>query len=110
MHKHKPAILRAYKAADKSKDGFIQFREFAGLIQQLAFYDDLYLKFQALDRNGDRRLSFEEFKQGHKMLGLPAGNDAELRRTFDALDANSGGYLLFDEFCTFFTRKLAAAQ
>lgn len=108
MFKHKPAILRAYKAADVSRDGYIQFKEFAGLVQLLSFYDDLWNKFLVLDRNGDRRLTFDEFKQGHKLLGLSGGNDAELKRSFDALDTNHGGFLLFDEFCIFFAKKLAS--
>lgn len=111
MHKHKPAILRAYKAADVSKDGFIQFNEFAGLVRLLSFYDDLWQRFQQLDKNGDRRLSFAEFKQAHSILGLPAGtSDADLKRLFDKLDSNHGGYLLFDEFCIFFSGKLASSS
>lgn len=41
--------MRAYKAADTSKDGFIQRREFEQLIRMLAYYDALGKIFKTLD-------------------------------------------------------------
>ncbi|KAI9104642.1 hypothetical protein DFS34DRAFT_603928 [Phlyctochytrium arcticum] len=105
--KNKPAIMRAYKAADKSRDGFVDKNEFAALIDYLSVYDELYQKFKKMDDDGDRRVSFEEFEKGWAYLGL-AGNDA--RRAFDAMDKNKGGYILFDEFCAGMTKHSLAAK
>eukprot|EP01043_Picozoa_sp_COSAG02_P085212 COSAG02_NODE_22898_length_736_cov_1.354788_1_plen_217_part_01 len=52
---HKPALLRAYKAADVNRDGFIGRREFGKLLSALCYFNNLFLKFESIDADGDRR-------------------------------------------------------
>ncbi|KAJ3176868.1 hypothetical protein HDU87_004800 [Geranomyces variabilis] len=93
----KPVLMRAYKAADASKDGFVDKKEFARLIEYLNLYDGYFKKFQKLDKDGDHRVAFEEFQKGFREAGLE-GSSA--RQLFDEIDKNHGGYILFDEFCS----------
>jgi Ca2+-binding EF-hand superfamily protein len=95
---HKPALMRAYKAADKTGDGFVGRREFRLLIKYLVYFNNLWDKFEEIDRDGDRRLTCREFFEGTQVLGVDVGR-AEAEREFEAMDENKGGYVLFDEFC-----------
>ncbi|KAI8823700.1 uncharacterized protein EV422DRAFT_366731 [Fimicolochytrium jonesii] len=98
----KPVIMRAYKATDASKDGFVDRKEFGRLMSYLENYDRFYTQFQKLDKDGDHRVDFAEFSKGWKSLGLD-GDSA--RSTFDQIDKNKGGYVLFDEFCAALASK-----
>ena len=51
---HKPALMRAYKAADKSGDGFIERREFKKLLHYLVYFNDLWDEFEKIDSDGVR--------------------------------------------------------
>jgi Ca2+-binding EF-hand superfamily protein len=53
--------------------------------------------FKKLDKNNDNRISLQEFKQGHKLMGLEGLSNPELKKAFDDIDTNRGGYILFDE-------------
>ncbi|CAG8472287.1 13142_t:CDS:2 [Ambispora leptoticha] len=106
----KPAIMRAYKAADTSRDGFIDFKEFGRLIDLLFYYDEIYKLFSKLDRNHDRRVSFEEFQKGHELIGIHTRSKAELKGEFDAIDTNHGGYILFEEFCIYAAKQKLIAS
>ncbi|EXX70244.1 uncharacterized protein OCT59_029817 [Rhizophagus irregularis] len=103
--KNKPVIMRAYKAADISKDGYIELSEFNRLIEFLYYYDELFQLFKKLDKNNDNRISLQEFKQGHKIMGLEGLSNQELKKAFDEIDVNHGGYILFDEFCMYAAKK-----
>jgi Ca2+-binding EF-hand superfamily protein len=108
MHKHKPAIMRAYKAADTDNNGFITKKEFAKLIKLLSYFDGIYCTFKEIDTNGDSRISYEEFLEGAVNIGLVAPQ-IELKRMFNELDRNKGGYILFDEFCFGLAKQAANA-
>lgn len=59
------------------------------------------LVFKKLDKNNDKRLSFDEFKKGHDLIGIHTKNQKQLREEFDRIDKNKGGFILFDEVCLF---------
>ncbi|RIB22889.1 hypothetical protein C2G38_2074361 [Gigaspora rosea] len=101
----KPVLLRAYKAADASKDGFIQLKEFDRLIDLLYYYDEVYHIFQQLDKNKDKRISFEEFNKGHEFVGLQNRSADEFKKDFDEIDTNKEGYILFEELCIYVVKK-----
>eukprot|EP00727_Mastigamoeba_balamuthi_P003302 m51a1_g1297 hypothetical protein (164) ;mRNA; f:187974-188588 len=107
MAKHKEVILLAFKTADTSEDEFIQFNEFEDLLRLLCQYDRVWKKFEQLDTSGDHRVSFDEFREGYGILGLPQASEDDLRRDFDSMDSNRGGYVLFNEFCVYFARRAA---
>ncbi|CAF1195807.1 unnamed protein product [Didymodactylos carnosus] len=93
----KRAIMRAFRAADSNGNGFVDLSEFGLLLDLLVYYNDLSQKFKVLDINGDKRISFDEFKKGYAQEGRSISDRAELKREFDAIDTNHGGYILFDE-------------
>jgi Ca2+-binding EF-hand superfamily protein len=79
------------------QDGFIDFKEFGRLIDLLYYYNELFQIFKKLDLDNDRRISFAEFKKGHKIIGFSGLSNAELKEQFDDIDTNQGGFILFDE-------------
>ncbi|CAG8694859.1 1567_t:CDS:2, partial [Cetraspora pellucida] len=93
----KPVLMRAYKSADASKDGFIERDEFPRLIELLYNYNELYDLFQQLDQDKDKRINFEEFKKGYKLMGIHRLSNDEIKAEFDKIDTNHGGYILFEE-------------
>ncbi|CAF4067798.1 unnamed protein product, partial [Rotaria sordida] len=94
---NKKAIMRAYKAADTSGNGFVELREFEKIVQLLNHYDKLSQIFKELDTNDDHRISFSEFKRGFALIGEDDSNENYLRQEFNKIDTNKGGYILFDE-------------
>lgn len=72
-------------------------KEFCRLIDLLYYYNELSDLFGQLDTNKDKRISFVEFKKGHELIGESDVDDADLRRDFNRIDTNHGGYILFDE-------------
>ena len=96
---HKPALIRAVKAADASGDDFIQRAEFAKLLSYLVYFNNLWHKFEEIDSDGDRRLDLPEFAQGCATLGLEL-SESEAAAEFAVVDRDGGGMVLFEEFCT----------
>lgn len=79
------------------QNGFIEFKEFRRLIDLLYYYNELSDLFGQLDTNNDRRISFNEFKKGHTLIGQSSLDENYLRQEFNRIDTNHGGYILFDE-------------
>lgn len=104
MSSNKDAIRRAYVVSDLSKDGFITVDEFRGLLSYLAYYHKLYEAFKVMDKNSDRRIDFAEFSKGHELMGIKA-DEKDLRKDFDGVDINKGGFILFDEYCHWMSHK-----
>jgi hypothetical protein len=96
---HKPALIRAYKAADKSGDGFIERSEFAKLLRYIVYFNNLWHKFEEIDSDHDRRLSADEFAAGCITMGLNL-SASEAAAEFATCDTDGGGMILFGEFCT----------
>ena len=95
---HKPALMRAYKAADVSGDGFIGRREFRKLLHYLVYFNDLFEKFEDIDSDHDRKLSLVEFSRATALVGHPMPPE-EVAAEFAEMDGDGGGCVLFDEFC-----------
>ncbi|CAF1360405.1 unnamed protein product [Didymodactylos carnosus] len=96
---NKPAIMRAYKAADTSGNGFVELAEFGKIVDLLHYYNEISQVFQQLDKNKDKRISFNEFKKGYDLLNQDSDDEEALREEFNSIDTNHGGYILFDEVC-----------
>lgn len=75
----------------------IELREFGKIVELLKHYNDLYAVFDQLDTNDDRRIGFNEFKKGFELSGDNSSDEQFLRREFNKIDTNGGGFILFDE-------------
>merc|ERR1719384_3017357 len=102
---HKPALMRAYKRTIKEGNGddWVQKKEFKALLGAIFYFNKIYWLFDEVNGD-DRRLTFNEFKQGLVILGVSM-NDQDVQREFRTIDKNGGGVILFDEFCHWFTQK-----
>jgi len=103
---NKPALLRAYKFADADGSGLISKREFCLLLRSLFFFNELWAKFERIDTSNDRRVDLGEFARGAALIGLDL-TPGEARATFDEIDTNGGGAILFNEFCAYVCRMKA---
>ena len=93
---NKPAIMAAYKAADRSNNGFVERKEFGYFLRYIVYYNNLWSLFSDVDTDGDRRITRDEF------MAAAASDKLQLTReaqdVFAEIDTNSGGMILFDEF------------
>ena len=101
---NKPALMRAYKAADVDGNGWVGRREFRILLQYLAYFNDLWSTFGQIDDNMDGRLELAEFQVAGELVGVKM-SASEADGIFRSIDANGGGYILFDEFCAWSARR-----
>lgn len=112
VYEAKPAIMRAFSAAknagkSKAKLGadFVERSEFRLVLLYLGKYYELYEMFSTVDSTDDRRINKAEFKTAvthFQKWGIKVENpDAE----FDTIDANKGGFILFDEFADWGLKK-----
>lgn len=98
---HKAAIMRAYKSADSSGDGFVSRREFSSFLHYIVYYNNLWGLFAVVDHDGDHRLSREEFLKVAPQLEL----DGDANAVFDQIDSDSGGMILFVELCQYMAKS-----
>lgn len=102
----KPALMRAYKKTtlkDGNGDDWVQRREFIKLLRNLFYFNRVYLVFDEIDTDDDRRIDLTEFKTGFDKLKM-AEHDA--KTVFNEIDRNCGGYILFNEFCSWFAKNM----
>jgi len=108
----KPAIMGAFTAAKASQkssrgkigDDYIELKEFRFFLLALRQYFEYWVAFKRVDVNHDKRISLIEFMENSKMIEgwvkTPV-NEA----TFNEIDTNKGGYILFDEFALWAMKK-----
>jgi Ca2+-binding EF-hand superfamily protein len=106
---NKPALMRAFQKAkcgvDGGRDDFIEKCEFHDLLLNIFWFNKLWQIFDAIDVDDDRRIDFREFKAGLDKLGLKL-SDEEAKKTFGQIDTNSGGEVLFVEFCAYIRKRV----
>ena len=105
----KPAIMRAFTAAKalqkssrgKTADDYIELRFFLLALRQ---YFEYWVAFNRVDVDHDKRITLIEFMENSKMIEgwvkTPI-NEA----TFNEIDTNKGGHILFDEFASWAMKK-----
>ena len=96
---NKPVLIRSMKAADVDSDGYITRDEYGLLFQYIYQYDKYWHHFETIDKDGDRRISKDEF---NALAGRVFG--AIDKGMFDTIDTNQGGYILFREFCDYIVK------
>ena len=95
---HKPALMRAYHAADIKSDSAIGRAEFSKLLSFLVYFNNLSGQFEEIGSDHDRRLTVGEFVSGCGKLGLDLTAE-EAEREFKVCDAGASGTVLFGDFC-----------
>lgn len=101
----KPALMRAYKKTtlkEGNGDDWVQRNEFVKLLRNIFYFNRVYLVFDEIDTDDDRRIDLDEFKTGFDTLKME--QDAET--VFTEIDRNGGGYILFNEFCSWFAKNM----
>jgi len=104
----KPVISQAFHAARRTGGGeqagvagdYVERKEFRTLLVALRQYYELYAMFNRLDTTDDRRIDVGEFRKGLGFIALwgVALPDEQVDAEFAKIDANGGGFILFDEF------------
>merc|ERR1711920_366926 len=61
---HKPALMRAYKAAIKGGgDDWVQKKEFKALLGYMFYFNKIFWLFENVDGDQDRRMNYDEFNK-----------------------------------------------
>jgi Ca2+-binding EF-hand superfamily protein len=102
----KPVVMRAYQAARGVSGGhgdYVEKSEFRLFLVYLQRYLELWQMFAAMDGSSsgvdDRRITYDEFQTSVPQLVQQFGITVDdPKATFDAMDVNGGGMVLFDEF------------
>lgn len=107
---YKPALVRAYKLADKDNSGLITKDEFPTLMRALSYFTDLWERFQKVDVDGDNSMTLQEFLAGREILGFSGLDETEATNVFRRIDEDGSGSLRFFELGTYLARELALAD
>jgi len=108
---NKPALMRAFEKAKAGVDGkrgdFVEKCEFHDLLLNMFWFNKLWKVYEDIDKDGDRRMSKDEFKQGMSKLGLERKlSDSEADSMWNQIDADHGGMVLFVEFCSYVRKRV----
>lgn len=98
---NKPAVMRAYQCIDRNNNGFISKHEFRDFFGYLDYFTKLWHKFEGIDDDGDRRISYEEMKAHSKEIFGRELSDESATILFHSLDRNNGGKILFYEWVAY---------
>jgi len=113
----KPAIMRAFQYAKDWSEGdgkygpdFIEFKEFRILLVALKQYLEYWEAFGKVDTSGDGRITIDEFSAAVDLISSWVGDIPNPDAEFLRIDANRGGFILFNEFCDWAIRKNLAIE
>ncbi|GBG28504.1 Calmodulin [Hondaea fermentalgiana] len=98
---NKPAVMRAYQCIDRNNNGFISKREFRDFFGYLDYFTKLWDKFESIDDDNDRRISYEEMKRHSKEIFGRELSEESATILFHSLDRNNGGKILFYEWVAY---------
>lgn len=99
---HPRALTRAFTATIKEehiKDALLHKKHFKHFMAHVFFYNKLFAVFEAIDTDKDHRVDFSEFKHGLRHVGL-ALTTKDAKKVFATIDRDGGGWILFEEFCS----------
>ena len=60
--------------------------------------------FSKIDTSGDKRVELEEFLKAVPLMQHWGVKLPDPKKTFNEIDKNGGGFILFDEFCEYANR------
>jgi len=107
-----PILIRAYYATlgDHDDDGLIEIVQFRRLLEYIALFFEMMFVFEVLGGHDDRRISKKEFMENVTIIrpylvdrsGATLGDPEAV---FETMDANHGGFVLFEELCDFIAQN-----
>jgi len=104
--------MRAYKKTilkDGDGDDWVEKREFHALLLNIFWFNKIWGVFEQMTgcaQNADRRMDVDEFYAGMAQLGLHLTSKQEAQAEFAKIDTNSGGQVLFVEFCAYIRKRV----
>ena len=108
----KPVIIRAFNAAKGAVknnkahgNDYVDRSEFRLLLAYLRQYFEYYQAFCRVDKDDDNRIDKQEFLSAIPTIQKWVGPIANPEATFNEIDKNGGGIILFDEFCNWAIKK-----
>ena len=96
---HKPSVMKAYRAADENKDGFVVRSEFEAFLRYITYHNNCHDVF-SINGHHVNVLGRENFKKIAKNLWV---NDPD--KVFDLMDANDSNGVSYEEYCSFMARN-----
>ncbi|KAK6111045.1 EF hand family protein [Brugia pahangi] len=93
-----------FDAADKDKDGNIDFDEFLSIAYANPLSLSLKAVFDELDVDGDGCITRSELRTAFQRMGHNL-TDSDIKAIYNQVDVNRDGKINFDEFCQMMTRK-----
>lgn len=75
------------------------------MLKYLRIYYEYFVAFERVDLDGDRRISFTEFKMATSKLQKWQIDMTDPEQQWRECDADGKGMVLFDEFCNWAIRK-----
>ncbi|CAG9530181.1 unnamed protein product [Cercopithifilaria johnstoni] len=93
-----------FNAADKDKDGNIDFDEFLSIAYANPLSLSLKAVFEELDLDGDGCITRSELRTAFQRMGHSLTDD-DIKAIYNQVDINKDGRINFDEFCQMITRK-----
>eukprot|EP00462_Mataza_sp_D1_P026634 CAMPEP_0175132080 /NCGR_PEP_ID=MMETSP0087-20121206/6887_1 /TAXON_ID=136419 /ORGANISM="Unknown Unknown, Strain D1" /LENGTH=221 /DNA_ID=CAMNT_0016414417 /DNA_START=26 /DNA_END=688 /DNA_ORIENTATION=+ len=107
----KPVLMRAFQAAKginqsgTGNDDYVEYGEFRMLLLYIRQYVELYVMFEAIDANKDRRIEAGEFANAVGLIDKWGFKVEDPDAVFKEIDADGGGVVLFDEFAHWAIQK-----
>lgn len=93
-----------FAAADRNRDGNIDFTEFLTIARANPLSLSLKAVFQELDVDGDGYITRSELRTAFQRMGH-ALSDQDIKAIYKHVDQNQDGRINFQEFCEMMTRK-----
>jgi Ca2+-binding EF-hand superfamily protein len=119
---HVKPVLKQVFLMCRGDDGYIRQPRLGQLLKSVVVCSRAWLMFDKLNIAGavkqdfkadpkartykDKRVEIEEFRVCFREL-FPNANDGQCEAEWDLMDADSGGMVLFGEFCVWYTTKAA---
>uniref|UniRef100_A0A8R1DF00 EF-hand domain-containing protein n=1 Tax=Caenorhabditis japonica TaxID=281687 RepID=A0A8R1DF00_CAEJA len=93
-----------FQAADKDRDGNIDFEEFLVIARANPLSLSLKAVFEELDVDGDGYITRSELRTAFQRMGHSL-SDQDIKAIYRHVDANNDGKINFQEFCEMMTRR-----
>uniref|UniRef100_A0A0K0E4K6 Calmodulin n=1 Tax=Strongyloides stercoralis TaxID=6248 RepID=A0A0K0E4K6_STRER len=93
-----------FNAADKDRDGNIDFEEFLSIAHANPLSLSLKAVFDELDVDGDSFITRSELRTAFQKMGHNL-SDQDIKQIYKHVDANQDGKINFDEFCKMMTKR-----